>query len=253
MSAPLKQTTKTRERAAPRRPGTKRSEASENYLLSLHILQEDGIAPHISQLAEYLRHLPEGEGLGTTLASVSGMIHRMAKEGLLVINKEKQVLLTHEGGRLAHDVIRRHRLAELLLVNILDVPLEQAETEAHRLEHSISVGLLKQIERKLGFPERCPYGRPIYREGEVGLRLEPPEVVPLSNAATGQEYVVVRIPDEDYPLLSYMVAQKILPDQRVLVLESAPYRGVVDLECEGKTVSLGLEVATRIRVRPIAD
>jgi DtxR family Mn-dependent transcriptional regulator len=228
----------------------RRSESAENYLLSLRILQEDGIAPHISQLAEFLRHIPAEEGIGTTLASVSGMVHRMSTEGLISVNSEKRILLTDEGQLLAHDVVRRHRLSERLLVNILDVPLERAETEAHRLEHSISPDLLRRIEAKLDYPETCPYGRSIEREDEIGPRPEPPEVMPLSDATSGADYTVVRIPDEAYPLLRYLVENKVLPGQRVRIAEIAPYRGVVDLERDGEGVSISIEVASRIRVRP---
>ena len=237
---------------AIRRAAGRRSEASENYLLALRILEEDGIAPHISQLAEFLRHMPAGEGVGTTLASVSGMVHRMAKEGLLTINKAKQLLLSLEGERLAYDVVRRHRLSERLLVNLLDVPLDQAETEAHRLEHSISPALLQRIEAKLGYPETCPYGRAIPRAGETSLRPDPADVLPLSQATGGGDYTVVRIPDEVYSLLRFLVGNKILPGQRVRVTEVAPYRGVVDLERDGEPVSVGIEVAARIRVKPAA-
>ena len=163
--------------------------------------------------------MPAGEGVGTTLASVSGMVHRMAKEGLLSLNKSKQVVLTAQGEILATDVVRRHRLSERLLVNILDVPLDQAETEAHRLEHSISPALLKRIEAKLGHPETCPYGRPIYHADEQTLRPDPPDVIPLSNAVNGQVYAVVRIPDEVHHLLKFLVDNKVLPGQRVRVTE----------------------------------
>lgn len=248
-----KRTPKANAQGAARRGTGRVSQAAENYLLSLSILQEDGIAPHISQLAEYLRQIPAEEGVGTTLASVSGMVHRMARENLVAVNKEKQVLLTPEGQRLANDVVRRHRLSERLLVNMLDVPLERAETEAHRLEHGISPDLLKHIEKKLGYPDTCPYGRPIHRSGETQPRPEPPDVAPLSQATAGAEYTVVRIPDETYSLLRFLVANKVLPGQRVTVAEVAPYRGVVDLERNGEKVSVGMEVATRIRVRPASS
>ncbi len=227
------------------------SQAGENYLLSLAILQEDGIAPHISELANYLRHIPPEEGVGTTLASVSGMVQRMAKEGLLEVSKDKRVVLTAEGERKARDVVRRHRLAERMLVDVLDVPLDRAEGEAHQLEHAISPGLLKRIEEKLGYPETCPYGRPIYRANETGLRKEAPGTIKLSEAKAGLDYIVVRIPDEDYPLLRFLVENSILPQQRVSVDDIAEYRGVVDLRRNGEKVSLGMEVAARVRVRPV--
>ncbi|MEX2598907.1 MAG: metal-dependent transcriptional regulator [Dehalococcoidia bacterium] len=239
----------TSNRAPHVRPG-RMSQAGENYLLSLAILQEDGVAPHISELASYLRRIPPEEGVGTTLASVSGMVQRMAKEGLLEVSKEKRVVLTPEGERAARDVVRRHRLSERLLVDVLDVPLEQAESEAHQLEHAISPGLLKRIEERLGFPESCPYGRPIYRADELGIRKEAPGTIRLSESKSGLDYIIVRIPDEDYPLLHFLVTNRVLPDQRITVDDTAEYRGVVDIRLDGEKVSLGMEVAARIRVKP---
>lgn len=227
------------------------SRAAENYLLSLAILQEDGVSPHVSELASYLRRIPPGEEVGTTLASVSGMVQRMAKEGLVQITKEKSIVLTPEGHSRARDVIRRHRLSERLLVDVLDVPIERAESLAHQLEHAISPELLDRIEVKLGFPDTCPYGRPIYREGDQGIRGDQPGSLRLSEANPGQRYTVLRIPDEDYPLLCYLVENEILPGGEILVDDIATYRGVVDVQRDGTRVSLGMEVAARIRVTPI--
>ncbi|MEX2430993.1 MAG: metal-dependent transcriptional regulator [Dehalococcoidia bacterium] len=247
------QTNKRKTSAGRREPirGGRISQAGENYLLSLAILQEDGIAPHISQLASYLRHIPPEEAVGTTLASVSGMVQRMAKEGLMEVSKDKRIVLTPEGERRARDVVRRHRLAERLLVDVLQVPIEQAESEAHQLEHAISPGLLKRIEEKLSYPDTCPYGRPIYRADELGLRKEAAGTIRLSEAKSGLPYEVVRIPDEDFPLLRFLVQNKMLPRQRIAIDDIADYRGVVDLRIDENKVSIGMEVASRIRIKPM--
>ena len=239
-------TTRTRNRpAGPQRI----SHTAENYLLSLAILREDGLRPHMSELATYLRRIPEGEEIGTTLASVSGMVQRMAKDGLLQITKEKRIDLTASGEARARDVARRHRLSERLLVDVLGVPLELAEAEAHSLEHGISPALLARIEEKLGYPDTCPYGRPIYKQTDKELQTSDPGAIRLSEAKEGSAYVITRIPDEDFPLLSYLVNSKMLPGERIRVEEVADYRRVVDVTCAGEPVSLGMDVASRIRVR----
>ncbi len=227
------------------------SRAAENYLLSLAILWEDGVAPHVGQLATYLRHIPPEEEVGTTLASVSGMVHRLAKEGLMTIDKNKEVHLTEEGRKRALHIVRRHRLSERLLVDLLDVPLERAEIEAHQLEHSVSPKLLTRLEEKLGYPDTCPFGRPIYPQDDPGTWKAPADLLKLDQAKNGKEYVVARIPDEDYTLLCFLVKNRILPNETVRVQENAPYRGVVDLELGGSSVSIGRAVAARIRVRPV--
>ena len=225
------------------------SHTAENYLLSLAILEEDGLKPHMSELAAFLRRIPEGEEVGTTLASVSGMVQRMAKDGLLQVTKEKRIDLTPEGFARARDVVRRHRLAERLLVDVLGVPLERAEAEAHSLEHGISPMLLARIEEKLGFPDTCPYGRPIYKADDTKLRTSDPGTLRLSEAKKGPAYVVTRIPDEEFPLLSYLVKSDLLPGEHILIEENADYRGVVDVVRDGQKVSLGMDVAARIWVR----
>ena len=229
--------------------GGRLSRAVENYLLSLAILLEDGISPHLSELASFLRQIPPAEEVGTTLPSVSGMLQRMAREGLLTITTQKTIVLTPVGEAQACDVVRRHRLAERLLVDVLGVPLERAESEAHALEHAISPTLLTSIEDKLGHPGTCPYGRPIYRPGDRNLRVDEPGIGPLSQAHENKSYLVVRIPDVDYALLGFLVNASILPGQRLEVEEVADYRGVVDLTVAGEHVSLGMDIAARIRVR----
>ena len=149
-------------------------------------------------------------------------------------------------------MVRRHRLAERLLVDVLGVPLERAESEAHSLEHGISPNLIARIEEKLGYPETCPYGRPIYKVGDTELRTSDPGAFRLSEAKKGPTYVVTRIPDEDFPLLSYLVKSDVLPGRRIAIEEVADYRGVVDVSREGQQVSLGMDVASRIWVREVA-
>ena len=224
------------------------SHAAENYLLSLAILHEDEILPHVSELANYLRRIPIEEGVGTTMASVSGMIQRMAADGLVLLNKEKQIELTSSGEKIAKHVVRRHRLAERLLVDVLDVPIELAETEAHQLEHSISPGLLLRMEEKLGYPDTCPYGRPIYKADESPLTKGRPGSLRLSESKKQKKYQILQIPDEDFPLLKFLVDQKILPGETISVVDNAPYRGVVDLIHSDSSISIGIEVANRIRV-----
>ncbi|MCH7653284.1 MAG: hypothetical protein IIB14_06360 [Chloroflexi bacterium] len=88
----------------------------ENYLLSFHNLGEEGAVVTLSRLAEHLRRLPAEEGIGTSLPSVGGMLRRMRKEGLVETGPAKTLRLTDRGFLLAEDMVRRHRLAERMLV-----------------------------------------------------------------------------------------------------------------------------------------
>ena len=84
------------------------------------------------QLAEYIRTLPAGEGLGTTLPSITGMLRRMAREGLVELTASKEVKLTPRGVVLAEGMVRRHRLAERMVVDLLGLELHKAHEEAHK-------------------------------------------------------------------------------------------------------------------------
>ena len=98
----------------PSHDGTERlSPVAENYLLALFILKEEALRSSLGQLADYLRtRVPESEGLGTSLPTVTGMVRRMERENLVRTSKNKEVQLTERGLILAEDMVRRHRLAE---------------------------------------------------------------------------------------------------------------------------------------------
>ena len=141
------------------------SMAAENYLLSIYQLEELGRRVTPSQLAEQLKRLPEGEGLGTSLPSVTGMLRRLSRERLIEMDKNKEIDLTKLGKKAAESIVRRHRLAEILVVDVLDVDLYNAHEEAHRLEHAMSPLLEEKIRRKLGNPKTSPFGDPIPGSG----------------------------------------------------------------------------------------
>ena len=131
------------------------SMAMENYLLSILRLQEQEIKVTPVQLSVHFKSLPSGEGLGTSLPSVSAMIRRMIKEKLVSLTSTKEVSLTKEGRRSAESMVRRHRLAERLAVDVLNVDLKRAHEEAHRLEHAVSPYLESKIVEVLGNPTTC--------------------------------------------------------------------------------------------------
>ena len=225
------------------------SPVGENYLLSLYVLREEGAHVTLRQLADHLKGLPVGERLGTSLPSVAGMLRRMAREGLVETTSEKEVRLTERGWVLAEDMVRRHRLAERMVVDLLGVELYRAHIEAHRLEHAISPELLVKIAQRLGNPQTCPFGRPIPGSGVVET---PHSSMPLDRAVPNTRYVVARVPEEDDDLLRFLVEQRILPGQEITVAEAAPYRGVLAINGPlEREVAVGLEVASRIWVHPV--
>ena len=226
-------------------PEPRMSMVAENYLLSIFQLEEQGARVTTSQLAQQLKRLPVGEGLGTSLPSVGGMLRRMVREGLLETTPNKDVVLTSKGRKFAESMVRRHRLAERMVVDLLGLDLHKAHVEAHRLEHAISPEVEEKISARLGNPTTCPFGHPIPGSGYVTVK----GTVPLSTAPQGRALVVDRVPEDDQDLLEYFVTNGLVPGEPVTVIEAAPYRGVVTLECAENEVVVGYEVAERIWVR----
>ena len=226
------------------------SPVTENYLLSLYKLWEDSEVPTVTQLTDNLKQLPPTEGLGTSVPSVSGMVRRMEKQGLVEIGPDKRIRLTRRGVEGGEDIARRHRLAEWLVVRLLGMDLHRAYVEAHQLEHGMSRGLETRLMERLGFPKKSPFGRPIPGTGQPRV---PSNALGLDDAATGAAYLVERVPEEDEELLRFLAESLIVPEHQITVLEAAPYRGVLTVKTQQGEVSLGYHVARQILVVPGAD
>lgn len=223
------------------------SMGAENYLLSIFRLQEQKVRVTATQLAEHLKTLPSDEGLGTSLPSVGGMIRRMVREGLVEMASNKELILTSLGNKSAKSVVRRHRLAERMVVDILGLDLKDSHIEAHRLEHAISPLLEEKIVLLLGNPTTCPFGHPIPNSGYV----ENKGSISLTDAVSGKEWIIDKVPEDDQPLLEYLISKQLMPDHCVLVKEVSLSRGVITIICEKNEVVLGYDVAGKIQVYPL--
>lgn len=226
------------------------SAVTENYLLCLYRLWEDSVTPTVTQLTDAIKQLPPTEGLGSSVPSVAGMTRRMQKQGLVDIGSDKRIRLTAKGFEGGEDIARRHRLAEWLVVRLLEMDLECAYIEAHRLEHGISGELEAKLRERLGYPEKSPFGRPIPGAGAPPL---PPNCMTLDTAVKGAQYLVERIPEEDRNLLKFLDEAQIVPESRVSVSEATPYLGVMTVATPKDQVSMGFTVAQQILVRPAEE
>ena len=226
---------------------TRLSMAVENYLLSIVRLEEQGVRISAAQLAEHFKSLPSAEGLGTSLPSVSAMIRRMTRETLVSVGPEKQITLTKVGRVFGESVLRRHRLAERLVVDVLGVDLDLAHEEAHRLEHAMSPYLESKIVALLDYPETCPFGHGIpgssYKKDKSAITLD--------NSMIGFSYVVDRVPEDSQDLLKYFVDNSFLPNREILISDSSISRGVVELKCESRELVFSVEIAGQIWVKPV--
>ena len=135
-------------------------DTTEMYLRTVFELEEEGIVPLRARIAERLAQS------GPT---VSQTVARMERDGLLHVAGDRQLALTDAGRALATRVMRKHRLAECLLVSVIKMPWEEVHIEACRWEHVISESVERRLYELLGHPERCPHGNVIPGLDELGV------------------------------------------------------------------------------------
>jgi DtxR family transcriptional regulator, Mn-dependent transcriptional regulator len=135
-------------------------DTTEMYLRTVFELEEEGIVPLRARIAERLSQS------GPT---VSQTVARMERDGLVRVEGDRQLALTDAGRELAVRVMRKHRLAECLLVSVIGLPWEEVHIEACRWEHVISDSVERRLTELLGYPVRCPHGNVIPGLAELGV------------------------------------------------------------------------------------
>jgi len=215
----------------------------EDYLQAIYSLEGEGETVISARLARRMRVTPP-----TAWATV----RRMVRNGLVELDAKKVIHLTGEGHRLAEDIVKRHRLAERFLVDVMGLGWAEAHEEAHRFEHAITPRLESRIFALAGNPTTCPHGSPIPGTGGKVA----PDLVPLNSLSVGEEASLEFISEEleeDAELLRYLERSGMIPGSRIRVAEVAPYNGILVVEREGAPVPLGLAVAAKIRVRRLTS
>jgi DtxR family Mn-dependent transcriptional regulator len=167
-------------------------DTTEMYLRTVFELEEEGIVPLRARIAERLSQS------GPT---VSQTVARMERDGLLRVEGDRQLALTDDGRTLAMRVMRKHRLAECLLVSVIGLPWEEVHIEACRWEHVISDNVERRLVELLDYPVRCPHGNVIPGLAELGVpdtaikhadaAASEPDIAMTDIATPGAELVVV--------------------------------------------------------------
>lgn len=214
------------------------SESMEMYLKSIFELNDDEEPVAISQVAERL---------GVSAVSANEMIKRLAEREMVTHTPYKGVTLTDLGYRRALNVVRRHRLWEVFLVDHLAIDWGRSHDLACRLEHATAEEVTESLASYLDNPTACPHGNAVPTPEGV---LEEPATVPLNEMAVGDTGLVRRIFREETPLLEYLAERGVLPGLPVSVEDIAPYNGPITIQVGENTVVLGREIATRVLVVP---
>jgi len=210
---------------------------TEEYLEGIYRLQQRSGVARTSEMVELLQVVP---------GTVTNTIERLEREGLVTHEPYKGVKLTEEGRKIALDVIRRHRLSERLLTDILHMGWDEAHKAACRLEHGITGNIVKNLEKTLGHPTTCPHGNPI--PTKCGGILEE-ESEPLTNLELDESGTIVKITEEEPDVLRYLAKLGLTLGASVRVEEKIPFSGPIVLNVKGVSRALGRNIASIIRVK----
>jgi len=221
-------------------------DTTEMYLRTIYELVEEGIVPLRARIAERLHQS------GPT---VSQTVARMERDGLVTVEGDRHLELTAEGMRLATRVMRKHRLAERLLTDVIGLDWELVHAEACRWEHVMSETVERRLVDLLDHPTESPYGNPIPGLDELGeASPSSPEVLvgmELLADLASEERATVRVRriseelQKDEPLMGTLRRIGVLPDKVVGV--TATEAGVL-VGSGGETAELDLEAAGHIFV-----
>lgn len=212
-----------------------RHPAFEEYCECIFELHEDELDVIQARIAERLQ---------VSRASVSQMIDKLNKAGL-VATESNRITLTAEGERLAQQVVRRHRLAERFLTDVLGLSWAAAHQEAGKWEHVLSDDVEAAINRILGAPTTCPHGNPI-----PGSSYVVPNSIPLSQLDPGATFTVSRIPEEleFMPGLLEFLQQASIQPGRSGSVRSTTDDGSMKVEIEGRVIGVSAFASARILV-----
>lgn len=214
-------------------------QGAQEYLEAIFEMEEEGGKIQQSRIAGRM---------GVSRATVSEHVRRLEKDGLVTITG-REIRISKTGIEVATPLVRRHRLAERLLTDILEIPWHRAHEEAHQWEHVISPEVEERILSKTG-ATTCPHGNPI-------PGYEPPydrkKLVPLTELSTGDRGKLCLLTEDielDTEILKYFEDHKLMPDAVIEIVAVAP-DGTRTLSVEGTSGSLGTNLADNLWVLPL--
>jgi len=212
----------------------------EEYLETIHALREEGIPVIQARIAERM---------GRSAPSVSEMLDRLEDSGYLR-RKGRLVILTETGTALAEKVVRKHRLAERLLADVIGLEWHKVHQEAGRWEHVISDAVEARLVVLLGDPSTCPHGNPIPGSRTTAVTTDQ---VALTDVALGEDIRLERVGEDveqDLPWMTYLDLHGFVPGASATVASRTP-DGTVVLDLGATTVAFSPDLSRRLFVAPV--
>lgn len=216
-----------------------KSSAIEEYLEAIYKLQKKEHPVRPSSLAGQL---------GVSAASAVEMAKKLSDEALVYRSPGGGICLTEEGEKQALHLIRKHRLAERFLTDILGISWDKAHEEACKFEHVLADEVEDGLDRLLDSPATCPHGQPI--PAKDGTVVET-RSKPLCDMRAGDKAVIVLVAEEEPKMLRYLATLGLVPERIVEVEQVAPFNGPLLIQVGGPKYALGREIAEKILVRDI--
>ncbi len=212
-----------------------KTERIEMYLKAVYTVAQATPPVTISKVADYM---------GVSAPSSHEMLKRLETKGLLRSSSEG-FRLTPLGMQTAVRVVRRLRLAERLLSDVLRIELPRVYAEACKFEHVISPEVEARMADVLGHPATCPHGLPI--PGDIAPHVQ--SLVTIAQLGVWDHAVLVGIPEEDEPFVTHLVDMGLIPGTALVVREATALGGPITLQIGHQIRALGLEMARRLFAR----
>ncbi len=186
--------------------------------------------------------------LQVTPGAVTNTLTHLEKHKLIARTPYRGIRLTEKGRARSLDVIRKHRLAERLLTEVLRMDWSRVHDAACELEHAMSDDMIRPLEKTLKEPTTCPHGNPIPDESG---RFHEEKSEPLSHFKPKDKAVLVKITDEKSDMLRYLASLGLMPGAIVEVQEKAPFEGPIIVKVMGASYALGRNVASIVQARKL--
>jgi DtxR family Mn-dependent transcriptional regulator len=210
------------------------TEAEEEYLQSIFWLQEAGLPMTAANLARAMQ---------LSAPTVHEMVGRLERDGYVRRDASKRLEFTPEGLEHARGIVRRHRLIERFLTDVLGIPWDEVHEEAERLEHAMSPVLEERMLAAIGNAKTCPHGHPI----EAGNRIEG---VPLADVELGAKVTILRFENEAEDLLHYLKDVGVEPGREGTLAATDDDEVTVDFDGDESTVTRSVAETVSVLADP---
>ena len=217
------------------------SEVISRYLEAIYYMWSEGEVPRSARLADWL---------SVSRPTVTVALRRMARDGMVRMNSRKEIEMTSVGRRVAESIVRRHRIMERWLTDVLGLDWVAADTEAARLEHAVSEKVERRLYQTLGRPRTCPHGNPIPGHSKAS-----PKERRLATLEAGARAAISRVSEvaerEAPLLLAYLDERRLTPGRKVDVVEVDDVGRTIRIRSGKREVTLSHDTAAKLWVIPL--